>query len=87
MANTHSATLSIRLKPEFKKRLLAEARQGGRQVASGHYVNHEDIKAWLLSWGTAGELPPPKCVCGRAHDDEALCLYGLPGLRWPAQKR
>jgi RHH-type transcriptional regulator, rel operon repressor / antitoxin RelB len=102
MANTKSATLSIRLKPETKKRLaklakssgrssnflisdavesyvadqerlLAEVRQADRQVNSGHYINHQDMKAWLLSWGTDRELPPPKCVCGKIHDDEALC--------------
>ncbi|SRR6266852_3619548 len=102
MANTRSATLSIRLKPEVKKRLaklakvsgrssnflisdavesyvadqermLADIRQADRQVKSGHYIKHEDMKAWLLSWGTDKELPLPKCVCGREHDDEALC--------------
>jgi predicted transcriptional regulator len=102
MANTRSATLSIRLKPEVKRRLaklakasgrssnflisdavesyvadqermLGEARQADRQVESGHYVKHADMKAWLLSWGTADELPPPKCVCGKNHDDQALC--------------
>jgi RHH-type rel operon transcriptional repressor/antitoxin RelB len=102
MANTRSATLSIRLNPEVKKRLarlakvsgrssnflisdavesyvadqermLAEIRQSDRQVKSGHYVAHEQMKAWLLSWGTDRELPPPKCACGRLHDDEALC--------------
>lgn len=102
MANTLSATFSIRLKPETKKRLarlakasgrssnfliadaveayvsdqermLAEVRQAERQVKSGHYVRNEDMKAWLLSWGTEHELPVPKCVCGKEHDDEALC--------------
>jgi len=102
MANTRSATLSIRLKAETKKRLaklakasgrssnflisdavesyvadqermLAETRQADRQVKSGHYVRHEDMKAWLLSWGTEGETPLPRCVCGKDHDDEALC--------------
>jgi RHH-type transcriptional regulator, rel operon repressor / antitoxin RelB len=102
MANTRSKTLSIRLKPEIKKRLaklakasgrssnflisdavesyvadqermLAEVRQSDRQVASGHYIKHEDMKAWLLSWGTDREMPPPKCVCGRNHDDDSLC--------------
>ena len=102
MANTPSATLSIRLKPETKKRLarlakasgrssnfliadaveayvsdqeamLAELRQAERQVASGHYIKQGDMKAWLLSWGTERELPVPKCVCGKQHDDEALC--------------
>jgi hypothetical protein len=23
-----------------------------------HYIRHEDMKAWLLSWGTDHELPP-----------------------------
>src|SRR5262249_50254501 len=98
MANTQSSTLSIRLKPETKKRLAklakasgrssnfliadavesyvtdqerlwAEIRREDKQIKSGHYVRHEDMKAWLLSWGTDHELPPPKCVCGAVHDD------------------
>jgi len=102
MENTRSATLSIRLKPETKKRLaklakasgrssnfliadavesyvadqermLADVRQADRQVKSGHYIRNEDMKAWLLSWGTEHELPFPKCACGKEHDDEALC--------------
>jgi RHH-type transcriptional regulator, rel operon repressor / antitoxin RelB len=102
MANTRSATLSVRLKPETKKRLarlaqasgrssnfliadavetyvsdqermLAEVRRADRQVKAGHYVKNEDMKAWLLSWGTDHELPVPKCACGKEHDDEKLC--------------
>src|SRR6202142_3505823 len=102
MANTRSATLSIRLKPETKKRLaklakasgrssnfliadavevyvsdqeriLAEVRQADRQVKSGHYIKNEDMKAWLLSWGTEHELPVRNCACGQTHDDESLC--------------
>jgi predicted transcriptional regulator len=56
-----------------QERLLTEIRQADRQIKSGHYVRHEDVKAWLLSWGTENELPPPKCACGRRHDDEELC--------------
>jgi predicted transcriptional regulator len=99
MANTRSATLSIRLKPAIKKklaklakasgrssnflisdavesyvadqeRMLAEIRRGDHEAKSGHYIRHEDMKAWLLSWGTQHELPPPKCVCGKTHDNE-----------------
>jgi predicted transcriptional regulator len=102
MSNTRSASLSVRLKPEIKKRLASLARASGRssnflisdavesyvhdqerlladiresdtQVKSGHYVRHADMKAWLLSWGTDHELPPPKCVCGKEHRDEELC--------------
>jgi len=56
-----------------QERMLAEIRQADRQVESGHYIRHEDMKAWLLSWGTENELPPPKCICGKEHDDETLC--------------
>ncbi len=102
MANTRSATFSVRLTGETKKRLarlakasgrssnflisdavesyvadqermLAEIRQADRQVKARHYIRHEDMKAWLLSWGTDRELPPPKCICGKRHDDEDVC--------------
>jgi len=53
--------------------LIAELCQAARQVKSGHYIKNEDMKAWLLSWGTEHELPAPKCACGKEHDDEALC--------------
>lgn len=101
MANTQSATFSIRLKPETRKRLaklakasgrssnflisdavesyvadqermLAEIRQADRELESGHYIRHGDMKAWLLSWGTDHELSPPRCVCGKNHSDETL---------------
>lgn len=102
MANTRSATLSVRLSPKTKgklaklakssgrssnflisdavesyiadqERLLAEVRQADRQVEGGHFVPHDQMKAWLLSWGTKNELPVPKCACGKQHDDEGLC--------------
>lgn len=100
MASTCSATFSIRLKLETKKklarlasasgrsanflvsdavesyvadqeRLHAEIRRADSELAGGHYIRDEDMKAWLLSWGTGRELPPPKCACGERHDDEA----------------
>ncbi len=51
--------------------LLAEIRDAEREVKSGHYVRDEDMRAWLLSWGTDHGLPPPRCACGAHHDDEA----------------
>lgn len=56
-----------------QERMQAEMRQADSQVKAGHYIRHEDMKAWLLSWGTDHELPPPTCVCGKQHDDETLC--------------
>lgn len=53
-----------------QERMLAEAQRAERQVNSGHYVKNEDMKAWLLSWGTKNELPPPRCVCGKEHKGE-----------------
>ena len=102
MENTRSASLSVRLNPDTKKRLtklakvsgrssnflisdavesyvadqerlMAELSQASRQVKSGHYIRNEDVKTWLLSWGTKHELPMPKCVCGKQHDGEKLC--------------
>jgi len=61
MANTRSS--------DAEKELLAELRQADLQVKSGHYIRHEDMKAWLLSWGREHELPLPKCICGARRDD------------------
>ncbi|WP_309627594.1 CopG family transcriptional regulator [Brevundimonas sp.] len=38
-------------------RRLAE---GLADVAAGRVISHEAMKAWLLSWGTPDELPPPQ---------------------------
>jgi RHH-type transcriptional regulator, rel operon repressor / antitoxin RelB len=56
-----------------QEKMLAELRQADRQVKAGHYIRHEDMKSWLLSWGTDHELPLPKCVCGASHDDSPPC--------------
>ncbi len=53
-----------------QERLQRKIRAADRQAENGHYIKDEDMKAWLLSWGTAGELPPPKCACGKRHGDE-----------------
>lgn len=52
---------------EEVRRTLAEVRQADRQVKSGHYIKHEDMKEWLLSCGTDRELPVPKCACGSSE--------------------
>ncbi len=57
--------------PAMPNSKSAEILQADRQVKSGHYIKHKDMKAWLLSWGTDRELLPPKCVCGKNHDAEA----------------
>jgi len=34
--------------------------EGLADLDAGRVVTHESMKAWLLSWGTPGELPPPR---------------------------
>jgi hypothetical protein len=53
-------------------KLLAEARQATRQVKSGHYIKHEHMRAWLLSWDTDHELPAPRCICGKNHRESFM---------------
>lgn len=71
--------MADRLSPNFEcnatrpTQLRLEIRQARRQLRAGHYIRDVDVTAWLLSWGTDHELPPPKCACGEDHDDEALC--------------
>lgn len=67
MPNTKKFDLENTIPAEEVCRLLAEVRQSDQQVESGHYIKHEAMKAWLLSWGTDRELPPPKCACGSSE--------------------
>jgi len=30
------------------------------EIEAGQFISHDAMKAWLLSWGTPNELPPPK---------------------------
>jgi RHH-type transcriptional regulator, rel operon repressor / antitoxin RelB len=55
---------------EDQERVQAEIRAALKEADSGHYIPHEAMKAWLLSWGTDHELPPPRCVCGSVHDED-----------------
>ena len=38
-------------------RAIAEAEA---QVLAGKVISHDAVRRWLKSWGTPGELPPPK---------------------------
>jgi predicted transcriptional regulator len=48
---------------------LESIRRGFAEIEAGHYIPHEAMKSWLLSLGSDHELPPPKCVCGKSHDE------------------
>lgn len=58
MDMTSAATPIDQAEFEANSRAVAEARQA---IAEGRVVDHEDVRRWLLSWGTEHELPRPKC--------------------------
>jgi len=48
---------------EEAERARVETREAIEQYdATGEYIADEDVDAWLKSWGTKGELPPPTRV-------------------------
>lgn len=42
---------------------VGEIREAVRKVREGRgrFAPHEEVTAWLDSWGTDNELPPPQC--------------------------
>jgi predicted transcriptional regulator len=40
---------------------LAAIDEGLRAADAGRVVAHEDVVAWVQSWGSPDELPMPKC--------------------------
>jgi len=50
--------------------LLAAIEEGVAAVDAGDLVNHEDVVAWVRSWGTPDELPQPKASLRRLSDPE-----------------
>lgn len=40
---------------------IAQICEGLADLEAGRVVPHERVEAWLRSWGTDHELPPPEC--------------------------
>ena len=40
---------------------IAAIEEGIKAADEGRVVAHEDVAAWVDSWGSPDELPPPKC--------------------------
>lgn len=40
---------------------IAAVVEGIADADAGRTVPYEDVRRWLLSWGTDSELPPPEC--------------------------
>ena len=43
-------------KPEIKKAVEKADKPGAK------FIDHEEVEAWLKTWGTKKERKPPKCV-------------------------
>jgi predicted transcriptional regulator len=40
---------------------MSAIEEGLRDVESGRVIAHEDVVAWVESWGRPDELPTPEC--------------------------
>jgi len=40
---------------------LAAIEEGVRDADTGRVVSHDDVAAWVRSWGQPDELPMPEC--------------------------
>jgi len=40
---------------------LAAIEEGVRDADAGRVVSHDDVAAWVRSWGQPDELPMPEC--------------------------
>ncbi|MGO1079457.1 hypothetical protein [Inquilinus sp. CA228] len=63
-ADTEKMTRSEQPNPRHRLEIAAKRVAIGKGIASadaGRVVPYEDVRRWLLSWGTKDELPPPEC--------------------------
>ena len=44
-----------------RNRYLESIAIGLADAEAGRVVNHDEVKAWLQSWGKSNELDPPQC--------------------------
>ncbi len=40
---------------------VAAIKEGVADGDAGRVIAYDDVRRWLLSWGTEHELPPPEC--------------------------
>ncbi len=53
---------AARTQPQDENAAYAEAvAEGLADAEEGRTIHYEDVRRWLLSWGTDRELPPPEC--------------------------
>jgi hypothetical protein len=57
-------TKPVQIDPPEDLEIIAKRKAIQEGIASadaGKVVSYEDVRRWLLSWGTKDELPPPEC--------------------------
>lgn len=57
-------TKPVQIDPPEDPEIAAKRKAVQEGIASadaGKVVPYEDVRRWLLSWGTKDELPPPEC--------------------------
>ena len=47
--------------PALDPNYVAEIEQARAEVDAGKTTPYEEVRRWLLSWGTDKELPRPRC--------------------------
>ncbi len=47
--------------PQQEAAFRAAVREGIASADAGRLIPWEDVRRWMLSWGTPNELPPPEC--------------------------
>jgi len=47
--------------PEQEKPTSTGVEEALSSLDRGRRIPYEQIRKWLLSWGTENELPPPEC--------------------------
>ena len=43
----------------FHSRMIEKVEEGRAAARRGEFIDQEDMEAWLDSWGSDNELPPP----------------------------
>lgn len=58
MTNPHS--LPSEVEAQDTAAFVAAVQEGIEAAKAGHTVPYEDVRRWVLSWGTPDELAPPQ---------------------------
>ena len=52
---------TVPVEDQDERAFRAAVAQAMADEDAGRTIPYEDVRRWLLSWGTDNELPPPRC--------------------------